>query len=110
MSSSILLQLLPVPGQNVEPGDDIKEAAPHVLGSGKIGVQLVLAPQLPSPRKVICLQDYAKSKDTPDSLCGTYGLLNSAQKVVCMYKGQPKSPVCGMLTVGVRHACQCSPC
>ncbi len=68
MSSSILLQLLPIPGQNIKLGDDIKEGAPHALGPGQVGVQLVLAPQLPSPRKVICLQGHAKSKDTPNSL------------------------------------------
>lgn len=65
MPSSVLLQLLPIPRQNVELGDDIEEGAPHALGLGKIGVQLVFAPQLPSPRKVVCLQGHAKSKDTP---------------------------------------------
>ena len=44
MGSCILLQLLPVPGKDVELGDDIKEAAPHAFGSGQVGVQLVFSP------------------------------------------------------------------
>ncbi len=68
MSSSILLQLLPVPGQNIELGDDIKEGVPGAFGPCQVSVQLILAPQLPSPRKVICLQGHANSKDFPDRL------------------------------------------
>ncbi len=60
MSSSVLLQLLPVPGKDVEFGDDIKEGAPGAFSPGHVGVQLVLAPQLPSPRKVVCLQGQGK--------------------------------------------------
>ena len=67
MSSSVLLQLLPVPRQNIEFGDDIKEGAPGAFGPGQVGVQLVLAPQLPSPRNMVCLQGQAKSKDISNS-------------------------------------------
>ena len=81
MSSSVLLQLLPIPGKDVELGDDIKEGAPHALGPGQVGVQLVLAPQLPSPRKVVCLQGHAKSKDISNSLIRT-----------CQVKGYPRQP------------------
>lgn len=55
VSSGILGELLPVAWQNVELRNDIKEAATHALCPSQIGVQLVLAPQLPCPRKVICL-------------------------------------------------------
>ena len=38
------LQLLSVPREDVEVGNDIKEAAPCAPGSGNVAVQLVLAP------------------------------------------------------------------
>lgn len=56
VSSGILGELLPVTWQNIELRNDIKEAAAHALCPSQIGVQLVLAPQLPCPRKVICLK------------------------------------------------------
>ena len=71
MSSSVLLQLLPISGKDVKSGDDIKEGTPHALGPGQVGVQLVLAAQLPSPRKVVCLQGHTKSQDIPNSLSRT---------------------------------------
>lgn len=41
---SMSQQLLSISGQDIELGDDIKEAAPHALGSGNVVVQLILAP------------------------------------------------------------------
>ena len=38
MCSSMLLQFLPVSGQDVELGNDIKEAASAALGSSYVGV------------------------------------------------------------------------
>ena len=52
------LELLSIPREDVELGNDIKEAAPHALGSGNVSVQLVFAAQLPSSRKVIGLHMY----------------------------------------------------
>ena len=49
-------QLLSVSRQDVEPGDDVKEAASHALGLGYVAVQPVLTAQLPCARKVVCLQ------------------------------------------------------
>ena len=44
MCRSVLLELLPISWQDVEHGDDVKEAASRASGSGDVGVQLVLAP------------------------------------------------------------------
>ena len=44
MCRSISLELLSIPREDIEFGDDIKKVPPHTLGSGNVSVQLVLAP------------------------------------------------------------------
>lgn len=56
VSSSILHQLIVVSGKDVKLGNDVKEGTPHSFCLGHIGVQLILAAQVPGPRKVVCLQ------------------------------------------------------
>lgn len=71
MSSSILHQLIAVPGKDVELGNDIKESPSHAFCLGHIGVQLVFAAQIPGPRKVVCLQQKDGTKTLVCRLCQT---------------------------------------
>lgn len=87
MCSSILHQLIAVPGENVKLGNDAKERTPCSFGSGHIGVQLVLAPQVPSPREMICLHLHTTGRQNLSQVPGKCFDCSWMQKQFVTHKG-----------------------